>query len=340
MGLFNQTILEIKLRQFVQKTNKLPLITYTMKKQFIALVLFTMFASNIQAQQDPHYTQYMYNMNVMNPAYAGSKESLSLGLLYRQQWVNVQGAPKTGTFSMHSPVGKSVGMGISAISDKIGPVEESNIYGDFSYTLNLGGEHRLAMGLKAGVTFHKVGLFSEIGNGYVPQPNDVAFRENSSNSYLNIGSGLFYYTQKYYFAASVPNMLEAKHLDLNEDGQSYEFGSETQHYFVTAGYVFDLSSNTKLKPSFMMKSSFGEPVSLDLSANALFFEKFEIGATYRLEDSFGAMVNFAISPSIRVGYAYDRIISDLKVTTLSSHEIMLLFDLNLTKKVSISPRFF
>lgn len=311
-----------------------------MKKQFITLVILALFALDAQAQQDPHYTQYMYNMNVMNPAYAGSKETLSIGLLYRQQWVNVDGAPKTATFSIHSLVGKKVGLGLSVISDKIGPVEENNIYGDFSYTLNLGGEHRLAMGIKTGLTFQKVGLFSDIGNGYVPHPGDVAFQQNSSNSYFNIGTGLFYYTQKYYLAASVPNMLEATYLDVHENGQQYEFGSEKQHFFVTGGYVFDLSDSTKFKPSFMVKSAFGAPVSLDLSANALFFDKFEIGATYRLDDSFGAMVNYAISPSIRVGYAYDHITSDLNVTTPSSHEFMLLFDLNLSKKVSISPRFF
>lgn len=311
-----------------------------MKKQFIALVVLALFAFEAKAQQDPHYTQYMYNMNVMNPAYAGSKEAVAMGLLYRQQWVNVDGAPKTATFSIHSPVGRNVGLGLSVVSDKIGPVEENNIYGDFSYTLNLGGEHRLAMGIKTGLTFQKVGLFSEIGNGYVPQPGDVAFQQNSSNSYFNIGTGLFYYTQKYYIAASVPNMLEATYLDVHENGQQYEFGSEKQHFFVTGGYVFNLSATTKLKPSFMAKSAFGAPLSLDLSANALFFDKFEIGATYRLDDSFGAMVNYAISPSVRVGYAYDHIISDLNVTTPASHEFMLLFDLNLSKKVSISPRFF
>lgn len=311
-----------------------------MKKQIIALVVLTLFAFEAKAQQDPHYTQYMYNMNVMNPAYAGSKESLAMGLLYRQQWINVDGAPKTATFSIHSPVGRNVGLGLSVISDKIGPVEENNIYGDFSYTLNLGGEHRLAMGLKTGLTFQKVGLFSEIGNGYVPQPDDVAFQQNSSNSYFNIGTGLFYYTQKYYIAASVPNMLEATYLDVRENGQQYQFGSERQHFFVTGGYVFNLSESTKFKPSFMVKSAFRAPVSLDISANALFFDKFEIGATYRLDDSFGAMVNYAISPSVRVGYAYDHIISGLNVTTPASHEFMLLFDLNMSKKVSISPRFF
>lgn len=293
-----------------------------------------------RAQQDPHYTQYMYNMNVMNPAYAGSKENLAVGLLYRAQWVDIEGAPKTGTLSVHSPVGKNVGLGLSAITDRIGPVDETNVYGDFSYTLNLGGEHRLALGIKAGATFHKVGLFSDIGNGYVPDINDPAFRENSSNTFFNIGTGFFYYTQKYYLALSVPNMLKSKHLDIRNDGREYQFGSETQHYFLTGGYVFELSENTKLKPSFMLKSAFDAPTSIDASANMLFYDRFEIGATYRLDDSFGGMVNFAVTPNIRVGYAYDRIISDLKVSTQSSHEVMLLFDLNFPKKVSVSPRYF
>lgn len=311
-----------------------------MKNKIIAFVIISLFTLQSQAQQDPHYTQYMYNMNVVNPAYAGSKENLSIGLLYRQQWVSIDGAPKSATLSLHSPVGKKVGLGLSVISDKIGPVEENNVYGDFSYTLNLGGDNRLALGLKSGVTFHKVGLFSEIGNGFVPQTNDVAFRENSSNIYFNIGSGLFYYSKKYYVAASVPNMLETKHLVVNDNGKEYQFGSDKQHFFVTGGYVFDLSANTKFKPSFMAKSAFNTPVSLDLSANALFFEKFEAGLTYRLEDSFGGMVNFAVTPSLRIGYAYDHITSDLNVTTPSSHEFMLLFDLNSMKKVSVSPRFF
>ena len=294
---------------------------------FIGVVAF--------AQQDPHYTQYMYNMSVMNPAYAGSKENLSLGLLYRKQWVEIEDAPTTATFFGHTPVGKNVGMGLSVISDKIGPVEENNVYADFSYTLNLGGEHKLAFGLKTGLTLHKVSLFDDV-NSTLPDAGDPAFSENTSNSYFNIGSGLFYYTNKYYLGFSVPNMIKSKHLDFN----GREFGSEVSHYFVTGGYVFDINQNVKFKPFFMMKSAFEAPTSWDLSANFLFNEKFEIGGTYRLEDSFGAMVNYAITPNIKLGYAYDHIVSDLNVTTPSSHEIILLFDLNFPKKVSSSPRFF
>jgi type IX secretion system PorP/SprF family membrane protein len=306
-----------------------------MKKIFLPAMLMLIAFLDANAQQDPHYTQYMYNMNIINPAYAGSKENLSFGLLYRKQWIEIEDAPTTFSFSGSAPVGKNVGLGLSIISDKIGPVEENNVYGDFSYTLNLGGEHRLALGLKAGVTFQKIGLRSII-QPTLPDPNDGAFAEDTNNTKLNIGTGLFYYTNKYYFALSIPNMLKSAHLDYN----GIKYGTEIQHYFITGGYVFDLNANLKFKPFAMVKSAFNAPTSFDISTNFLYLEKFEMGATYRLQDSFGVMVNYAISPSLRIGYAYDHIVSDLKVTTPSSHEIILLFDLNFPKKVSRSPRYF
>ena len=306
-----------------------------MKKILLPALLMLLTFLDATAQQDPHYTQYMYNMNVINPAYAGSKENLSFGLLYRKQWIEIEDAPTTFSLSGSAPIGKNVGLGLSVISDKIGPVQENNVYGDFSYTLNLGGERRLALGLKAGVTFQKIGLRSII-QPTLPNPNDGAFAEDTDNSKLNIGTGLFYYTNKYYVSFSIPNMLKSAHLDY--DGVKY--GTEIQHYFLTGGYVFDLNPNLKFKPFAMVKSAINAPTSLDVSANFLYVEKFEMGATYRLQDSFGVMVNYAVSPSLRIGYAYDHIVSDLKVTTPSSHEIILLFDLNFPKKVSQSPRFF
>lgn len=306
-----------------------------MKKIYFTALAVFLALIDANAQQDPHYTQYMYNMSVVNPAYAGSKESLSGGLLYRKQWVDIEDSPSTGTFFLHSPVGKNVGLGLSVISDKIGPVEENNVFADFSYTLNLGGEHKLAFGIKGGATFSKVGLLDQVYYN-VPDPDDDAFAENTSNTFLNLGAGFFYYTNKYYVALSVPNMIKSTHLDF--DGR--KFGTESLHYFLTGGYVFDLTPNTKLKPSAMLKSAFDAPLSVDGSLNLMFFDRFEIGATYRLDDSFGGMVNYAITPNLRLGYAYDHIISDLNVTTPASHEFMLLFDLNFPKKVSRSPRYF
>lgn len=273
-------------------------------------------------------------MNVINPAYAGSKESFSLGSLYRKQWVNMEGAPTTFTLSGHAPAGKNVGLGLSFISDKVGPVTEQNVYGDFSYTLKLSDSHRLAFGLKAGASFHKVGL-RDI-QSTLPDPSEGIFGEDINDVSLNLGLGAFYYTDHYYVALSVPNMIKSAHLDYN--GRAY--GSDVSHYFFTTGYVFDLNSQLKFKPSVMLKSALDVSPSLDVSANFLYIKKIELGATYRLEDSFGAMVNFAITPELRIGYAYDHIISDLKVTTPSSHEFILLYDLFTPKKVSRSPRFF
>jgi len=300
-----------------------------MKNFYIIIVL--LIATQVYGQQDPQYTQYMYNMNVINPAYAGSKENLSFGLLYRTQWTGIDGAPKTGTFFAHSPVGEKVGLGLSVISDEVGPVKETNAYVDFSYTLKLGGAHKLAFGIKAGATFHDIGL---AGIDLI-DPNDPFF-QNINTTTPNIGAGFFYYTDNYYLAGSVPNILNSVHLDANGN----KIGSEDSHYFLTGGYVFDLSANTKLKPSFLVKSAFGAPTSFDANLNVLFYDRFEIGGSYRLDDSFSGLVNFAITPSLRIGYAYDSVTSDIKRFAPASHEFMLLFDLNFPKKVSRSPRYF
>ncbi len=300
-----------------------------MKKLYIIIVLLA--ATQVYGQQDPQYTQYMYNMNVINPAYAGSKENLSFGLLYRTQWTGIDGAPKTATFFGHLPVGEKVGLGLSIISDEVGPIKETNAYADFSYTLRLGGEHRIAFGIKAGATFHDIGL-ADID---LIDPTDPFF-QNINTTTPNIGTGVFYYTDNYYLAASVPNILNSVHLDANGN----KLGSEEAHYFVTGGYVFQLSPNTKLKPSFMVKSAFSAPTSFDVNLNALFFEKLEVGASYRLDDSFSGLINFAITPSLRIGYAYDSVTSDIKKYAPASHEFLLLFDLNFPKNVSRSPRYF
>jgi type IX secretion system PorP/SprF family membrane protein len=294
----------------------------------MAVLLF----QEAQAQQDPQYTQYMYNMNVINPAYAGSKESLSLTALYRTQWSGMQGNPVTFTFSADSPIADKIGLGISAIKDELGPVSETNVYADFSYTLQLGNTVKLALGLKAGATFHEVGL----SGLELQDPDDPFFSEDINNTYPNIGAGAYLYGDQFYIGLSVPNMLKSVHLDEN----GIKYGSETNHYFATAGYVFQVSESFKLKPSVLVKSAFDAPVSYDVNLNALFYDRFELGASYRLDDSFSGLVGFQVTPNIRVGYAYDHVTSDLKTVGPASHEVVLTFDLFFKPRVLRSPRFF
>jgi len=284
--------------------------------------------TTVFGQQDPQYTQYTYNMNVLNPAYAGSRGVASIGLLGRTQWVGLEGAPRTMTFSAHAPVGNAVGLGLSVIHDEIGPAKEDNIYADFSYTIFTGEEGRLAFGLKAGVTFLNVRHLNMVD----PDPLNMPINETSPN----FGAGLMYYNNRFYAGLSAPNFLETRHLE--KEAGIVSTASERMHYFLTAGYVFDVADNLKLKPSTMIKATSGAPLSVDLSLNLLVDERIEIGLSHRFDDSISGLVGFQVNDDFRIGYAYDYTTTRFGDFNAGTHEILLLFDFN-QKKVK-SPRFF
>ena len=304
-------------------------------KKLILLFFTVLIAQQISAQQDPQYTQYMYNMNIINPAYAGISEGLSVGALYRSQWVGLDGGPETFTFNIHSPVGKQLALGLSVISDKIGPVEETNANVDASYTIPLGMETRLAFGVKGGFTFHDIAIAeSQIT---LVDLSDPFFANAINETTPNIGTGVYFYKpNKYYISISVPNILNGVHLDAN----GTKIGSESEHLFTAAGYVFDLSENLKLKPHALLKYAFDAPISYDLNANLFMYDLVEFGVGYRLDDSFSAMINFQVTKDLRIGYAYDAINSGLDIVTNSSHEVIINYDFNFSSKVSRSPRYF
>ncbi len=302
------------------------------------IILLVTLVSN--AQQDPQYTQYMYNMSVINPGYAtDDAEVINFGALYRAQWVGSEGGPTTGTFFAHSPIAKKVEMGISVVHDEIGDVvKESNVFVDFAYVLNLNESNKLSFGIKGGATFYSTNFNGFIYSDELPDP---AFAENLSKTFPNIGVGAFYFGENYYLGLSSPNLLKSKHLE-KQDGV-IATGVEEIHYFFTGGYVFNLNDNLKFKPAFMTKAVAGAPMSLDLTANFLINNVFELGAGYRWDDSVSGLVNFKITPSLRIGYAYDYTLSNLGKFNTGSHEIMLLFDLNKKGKTNgydKSPRFF
>lgn len=284
--------------------------------------------TSVFGQQDAQYTQYMYNMNILNPAYAGSKGITSLGILGRTQWVGVDGAPQTATLSLHSPVGKAVGLGLSIIHDEIGPVKENNLFADFSYTINTSEKGSLAFGIKGGVSFLDVGNLTTLE----PDPLNIPIHQTSPN----FGAGIYYYTNKYYLGLSAPNFLETRHLE--KKGGIVSTASEKMHYFLTTGYVFDITDNLKLKPSTMIKATSGAPLSVDLSANLLVSEKFELGLSYRFDDSISGILGFNVNDDFRIGYAYDYTTSKFGNFNNGSHELMLLFDFN--RRNLTSPRFF
>lgn len=310
-------------------------------KKTILFVSFLFSIISASAQQDPEYTQYMYNMNVINPAYATAEQSmLNIGSLYRTQWVGAVGAPKTLTLFAHMPVNKKVEMGFSLISDDIGDgaKKENNFFADFAYVLQLNNNHKLSLGLKAGLTSFQTnfnGFKFESGNA----ATDLAFSEDVNQLFPNVGIGAFYFTDTYYVGLSAPNLFSSKHIE--ERSGINAFGKENTHAFLTGGYVFNLSDSFKLKPAFMSKFVKGSPVALDLSANVLYNDQFELGASYRFGDAVSALMNVQVAKSIRVGYAYDYTISNMGQFNSGTHEIFLLFNLDLLSKgYDKSPRFF
>ncbi len=313
------------------------------KIKFLIILMVVLFSIIVRGQQDPQFTHYMYNMSVINPAYAtDNPDVMNIGGLYRSQWVGAVGGPVTGTFFAHKPLSKRVEMGVSFVHDEIGDVvNENNVYVDFAYVLPLSEKTKLSFGAKGGATF-----FDTNFNGFVytdPLP-DPAFQNNISKVFPNIGAGMYLFGDNYYAGISVPNLLMTKHLE-RQSGITTT-GVEAMHYFITGGYVFTFNGNDnfKLKPAFMAKAVSGAPLSLDITANALINNFFEFGVGYRKGDAVSGLVNFYVTPTLRIGYSYDYTLTNLSKFNSGSHEVFVLFDLDFGKLsgkgYDKSPRFF
>ena len=302
-----------------------------LKLNIIAIMLLGSVAAF--GQQLPQFTQYMYNTISINPAYAGSRETLSVVGLHRSQWVGLDGGPTTQTLSIHSPLrNDKVGLGLSFINDQLGFENFSYIYVDFSYTIKTGEKTELAFGLKGGFTSYSVD--DALRNA---EPNDPVIFGLDNRWGPNIGAGLFWHTQKWYLGYSMPRILNTDY----HGEEDFEALERTSHYF-TGGYVFDVSKNTKFKPAFMVKATNGAPMSYDLTANFLFHEKFWLGAGYRFNESagaLGALVDFQVSKQWRLGYTYEHPISDIRPYSDGTHEVLIMFEVFKSKRVK-SPRYF
>ena len=315
-----------------------------MKKYFLLLTFLILLGSfSGKAQQDPQYTQYMYNTQVVNPAYAGNRDVLSFGLLYRTQWVGLEGAPKTATLTADSPLGsiENMGLGLTIVRDEIGPSVETNVTADYSYSISLSQNSELSFGLKAGIDILDVD-FSKLN---IADEGDI-FESNIDNKVEpQIGAGIYYNTNKFYAGLSVPNFLTTEHFD-ESDIEDIEGGAEATtaadrlHYFFIAGYVFDLGENLKFKPATFIKAVSGSPLQMDLSANFLFSEKFTVGVAYRLDAAISAMLGFQVSEQIFMGFGYDFETTDLQQYNDGSYEFMLRFDVFSKPERVLTPRFF
>ena len=319
-----------------------------MKKSYLAialLILLGTFSGN--AQQDPQYTQYMYNTQVVNPAYAGSRDVLSIGLLYRTQWVNLDGSPKTATLTGDSPIGNNMGLGLTFVRDEIGPSTRSNITVDYSYSINVSDNSKLAFGVKGGMDILDVN-FSDLNLPGGVVPDDPNFQNPIDNKLdPQIGAGIYFNTDRFYAGLSVPNFLNTKHFEQSDivspdpdNPVDVTTAADRMHYFFIAGYVFDLSDNVKFKPATMFKMVAGSPLQADVSANFLFYEKFTAGVSYRWSAAVSAMVGFQVADPIFIGFGYDFDTTDISSYSGGSYEFMLRFDVFNKPERVLTPRFF
>ncbi len=307
-----------------------------MKRNIYVIIILILFigVGRVNAQQEPMFTQYMFNMVSVNPAYAGTTNSLNLNTLTRLQWVGMEGAPQTFSAALHSPINKrKVGVGLTLVSDEFGPVRNTYFTANYAYRLRINENLTLSMGLKGGISNINVGLTDL----YVVDQEDEAFLTNEKKMSPNIGVGFYLYSEKYYVGFSAPKLFETS----ADKEYATNVNELKRHYYIVAGYLWELNSKWLFKPTILTKAVSGAPVSNDISMQFLYNDKIWVGAMYRIGDSGGLFVDIKLNNQLAVGYGYDFSLNGLSGLNSGTHEIMISYDFERFAGGKVkSPRYF
>ncbi len=308
------------------------------KKLIIAFFLFSsVFTVNLKAQQDAIYSQYMFNPFVINPAYAGSRDALSGVLLFRQQWVGIDGAPSTETFSMHSLIGKTkLAAGMNLVNDVVGPTKNTGAFATAAYHLKL-KKGKLSFGLRGG--FYNSRLDNSKLN-YFDATDRFNTQSTSTALIPSFDAGLYYYTRKFYAGFSSTHLTQSKFNYSNFPGGTNLF--LRRHFMFASGAAFEISDKVVFKPSVLVKFVEASPVNIDVNASFLFNKRFWLGVSSRNGNGFNSLsfiTEIYITDWFRLGYSYDLVLNRLKKFTMGTHEIVAAFDINTKRVKYISPRY-
>lgn len=300
------------------------------------MLLFTLKA---MSQQDPMYSQYIFNGLVLNPAYAGSRDVLTSTVLYRNQWISIPGAPKTGMFTIDAPIkSQKVGVGLNVEFDKIGVTNHTGINGAYSYRINF-SKSALSFGVQAGVGFMNTS-FTDVKYNEDGTRNDGAFMDNYHELLPNFGFGLYFFSDRFFAGFSIPQIAGRtlqKAISSNADGSHLDLAN---HYFLSSGYLFDLSPDVKLKPSVLLKYVAGAPMEIDVNGMVWFYDMLALGVSYRSLSSLNFLGQIRLTEQLRLGYAYEYATTSLSGLSGGSHEIMLQYQFDFAKGKIVTPRFF
>ena len=322
---------------------------FSTKQWAIALLLILgIGSSQVRAQQDKMFSQYMFNMMALNPAYAGSRDVLSMSALYRNQWTGVQGAPQTATFTMDMPLNNErVGVGLQLYSDKAGVIEETGAFASYAFRIKVGARTTLALGLQGGASSYKAN-YAEVqtapdGSGQI----DPAFSTNISKILPNFGTGIYLSNDRSYLSISVPRLIKNK---LSEYNSGDVRSVQRRQAYLAAGFVVGISPGIKMKPSMLVKYNEGAPLGFDANINFWFADRIAIGTSIRRNqfssftkystDAIVGLLEIQLTDQFRFGYAYDRTMNNFQSVAPSSHEIMLRYEFGFGKNRILTPRYF
>lgn len=292
------------------------------------------------AQQSPMYTHYMYNTLTINPAYAGSRDAITLTALHRSQWVGFSGSPIIQTLTLHAPLrNEHIGLGLSVVNDKIGPTNNTSVFADFAYIMKLNAKSKLALGISAGINIFQANL----SNLELDQQTDPVFMNNINHRITpNFGFGAYYYRERFYVGVSAPGLLQNHYSAIKLADGSSMIGKEKRHYFLIAGTLIPISANVEFKPTTLIKVAPAAPIQADITAAFVFNKKFLVGGMFRTGDAFGLLVGLDITEQFHLGYSFDWSYG-VKTSQYNygSHELVLRYDFLCAGKKQIhSPRNF
>lgn len=308
---------------------KLPL-----KRPVCAVLLLTLttclVSFNAVAQYEPQFTQYLNNEMFINPAYAGSRGYPSTSLLYRDQWVGIDGAPRTATFGIHAPFFyDKMGLGLCVMNDRIGVTNQTAAFFNYAYHLPVSETGKFSLGLQAGIVNVKEKLLDVV----TVDPNDPEFANNIVNKTMpNFGFGAYYHTNMFYVGLSIPRFIENKIDPYALKIVSNKLNMQNWHYYLYSAYVLPAGPSFMIKPSVIIKAVDGAPLEADLSLNVLFKQIFWIGCSYRTGDAIALLTQFQITKQIRFGYSYDYTLTKLSNYNNGSHEFTIGYDFTFNKR--------
>jgi len=306
-----------------------------MKKLLTALMILT--ASSLFAQQEALFSQYMFNKLAINPGYAGSRELLSADVVYRYQWVNIVGAPKTISASLHSPLANPhLALGINVSNDQIGPMNYTGALATFAYRV-IFPKSKLSFGLQAGVKNN--GIVMDDFNAYNTDDPFLIANTLQKKVIPDANFGIYYYSDKMYLGFSSQQLLRNQTLVVDEPGVDTQFSKLLTHFYGMAGVAIPMGENVVFRPSMLAKFVKNAPAQIDLNASFLFANTLWLGVSYRTENAISLITEINISQTLRIGYSYDIWLNELKTYNKGSHEIRLSYDFNVYKRI-LSPRYF